>query len=78
MFGLKKEIKPKIFEFDLEKDLKDDNKQKAIMQKTEKQVLALKSQLREGSDSASFEHLGLLLHGYSALLKIVSNITNNK
>ncbi len=78
MFGLKKDTKPKIFEFDLEKDLKDDGKQKAVMQKAEKQVLTIKSQLREGSDSTSFEHLGLLLHGYSALLKIVSNITNNK
>ncbi len=78
MFGLKKEDKKPIFEFELEKDLKDDKKQKALMQKSEKHISEIKTALRKGTDQESFEHLGLLLHGYSALLKIMSNITTNK
>ncbi len=76
MFGLKKEEKKPLFEFDLEKELKDDKKQKTLMQKAEKQVLEIKGALRKGTDQEAFENLGLLLHGYSALLKIISNTTN--
>lgn len=75
MFGLKKDQKKPIFEFELEKELKDDKKLKTLMQKTESQILSLKSELRQGVDQKAFDQLGTLLHGYSALLKIVSNVT---
>jgi Family of unknown function (DUF5398) len=75
MFGLKKEDKKPIFEFDLEKELKDDKKLKLLMQKAEKQILEIKGILRKGAKEEDFEKLGLLLHGYSALLKTISNVT---
>lgn len=78
MFGLKKEEKKPIYEYDLEKELKDDKKQKILLDKTEKTVLELKAKLREGTDQEEFEKLGLLLHGYSALLKTLSNVISKK
>ena len=78
MFGLRKEQKNPIFEFDLEKELKDEKKQKVLMQRAEKQIAEIKGALRKGTDQEAFEKLGLLLHGYSAVLKIISTIQTNK
>ncbi len=78
MFGLKKEDKKPFFEFDLQKEIKDDKKQKVLKDKADKQILAIKAQLRAGADPQSFEQLGVLMHGYSALLKILSDVTPNK
>ena len=78
MFGLEKKKKPVHFEFDLEKELKDDKRQKELMHKTEKHIQEIKSALRQGGDQKVFEHLGLLLHGYSALLKVLTNATITK
>lgn len=75
MFGLKKEQKPQLFEFDLEKELKDDKIQKELMQRTEKQIQEIKTALRKGADQEDFERLGLMLQGYSALLKILTKAT---
>lgn len=76
MFDLKKTKKPALFEFDLEKELKDDKRQKELMQHAEKHIQELKTALRQGTDQKEFESLGLLLHGYSALLKILTKPTN--
>ena len=73
MFGFEKKKKPIMFEFDLEKELKDDTRQKELMQKTETRIHDIKNSLRQGSDPESFGQLGTLLHGYSALLKILSD-----
>jgi hypothetical protein len=78
MFGLKKEEKKPIYEFDLEKEIKDDKKQKILLDKAEKNVLEIKAFLRQGADQEDFEKLGLLLHGYSALLKTLSNVISKK
>ncbi len=78
MFGLGKEKKAKVFEFELEKELKDDAIQKRLMQKAESRVLEIKGILRQGTEQENFERLGLLLHGYSALLKTLSNVNINK
>ena len=78
MFGLKKTEKKPIFEYDLEKDMKDDKKQKALLQNAEKKLLAIKTELRQGTEQDAFEGLGCLLHGYAALLIIISNTTTSK
>ncbi len=74
MFGLekkKKNLNTKLF-FDLEKDLEDENKYKSYIQSTEKHLLEIKDHIRKGSKTEDFEKLGIMLHGYSALLKILT------
>ena len=78
MFGFEKKKKPVLFEFDLEKELKDDKRQKELLHKAEKHIQELKATLRQGSEPETFEHLGLLLHGYSALLKVLTKVTTTK
>ncbi len=74
MFGLDRggNKKEPMFAFDLEKDLQDDNKQRQLVQKVEKHIQEIKTELRKGTKVEDFEKLGLLLHGYSALLKILT------
>ena len=74
MFGLKKKKKKPFFEFDLQKDLnKDAKKQKKLAKETEDKIHALKNAIREGADRAVFDKLGVLLHGYTSLLKVVND-----
>ncbi len=74
MFGFNKkgkeqEAKP-FFEFPLEKDIQNPDKLKEMMEATEQQILVLKKAIQEGAKPEEYEKLGILLHGYSALLKI--------
>ena len=78
MFGLNKNKKGKgkegkpLFEFPLEKDMQDQKKLESMMVSCEKQITELKKTIREGSKPEEYEQLGILLHGYSALLKIIN------
>lgn len=78
MYGLEK--KPKnMFEFDLEKDLKKDpNKAKELLKGTEQKIHEIKNNLREGSKGAELDNLGVLLHGYTALQKMLGRMSNKK
>ena len=78
MYGLEK--KPlKTFEFDLEKDLKKDpNKVQALLKTTEAKINEIKSQLREGRKGPDLDNLGVLLHGYTALQKVLNRLSNKK
>ena len=75
MFGLEK--KPRqLFEFDLEGDLKKHpEKKKALVGTTEEKIQQIKSFLRSGTNTEDFDQYGVLLHGYSALLKVIQRIT---
>jgi hypothetical protein len=78
MYGLGKDEK-KGFEFDLEKDLKNNpQKAKEIMKSAEAHVQELKGMLRGGSKGPEFDQLGTLLHGYTALQKVLSKLSNKK
>jgi predicted nucleic acid-binding Zn-ribbon protein len=78
MYGLKKETKKKaLFEFDLEKDLQDDKKSQELVQKVDKRIKEIKTTLREGTDSKEFDDLGILLHGYSSLHKVLIKANKN-
>lgn len=80
MFGMekKKEGKP-LFEFDLEKDLKEDpTKATALLKSIEARIIDLKNALRTGAESKDFDDLGVLLHGYAALQKVVNKIAHKK
>ncbi len=75
MFGLEKEKQQDFFQFDLERDLKNDKKMSKEMQANiDKEIQHLKKVLREGSQAEDFEKLGLVLHAYNALNKVVQRI----
>lgn len=78
MYGLEK--KPlKTFEFDLEKDLKKDpNKIQGLLKSTESKINEIKGQLREGRKGPDLDNLGVLLHGYTALQKVLNRLSNKK
>ncbi len=78
MYGLEK--KPKhVFEFDLEKDLKKDpNKARELLKVTEDKIQKIKAELREGAKGPELDQLGALMHGYTALQKVLSRLANKK
>lgn len=74
MFGLEKKPGEK-FAFDLEKEVKERPAHgKEILGKAEKRAQELKKLLREGHNEKEFETIGLLLHGYTALQKVLRKI----
>ena len=78
MFGLEKKGKA-LFEFDLEKELKENpSKAKEVLKTVEQRIQTIKNTLRQGAGSEDFDKLGVLLHGYAALLKVLTKIANKK
>ncbi len=77
MFGLEKEKeKPERFEFDLEKELKESDKEKKrVLDQIEKQTNQLKMTLRAGTASENFDKCGVLLQAYAALKRVVNRTT---
>jgi hypothetical protein len=81
MFGLEDQKKKKQgeeFVFDLETDLKNPAKQKDIKQKVEARIQRIKEILRGGEEQDEFDRFGLLLHGYTSLLKVISRFNSTK
>lgn len=77
MYGLEKKQRP-MFEFDLEKDLKKDpSKAREILKATEAKIQEIKGLLREGK-TPDFDNLGALLHGYTALQKVLNKLASSK
>jgi hypothetical protein len=74
MYGLekgKKDNKGK-FMFDLEVEIKQHPKRgQELLEKTEHRIQAIKKTLREGAKEGEFDKLGILLHGYTALQKVL-------
>lgn len=74
MFGLEKKPGDK-FAFDLEKEIKEKpSRGKEILEKVEKRIHEIKKNLREGADEKDFDKLGILLHGYAALQKVLRKV----
>ena len=74
MYGLEKEVKGK-FAFDLEKDLKANPKRKKqVLEHAESMIYEIKKLLREGTNEKEFDRLGILLHGYAALQKVLKKV----
>lgn len=74
MFGLenKKKGKPGEFVFELEKELGDPKKHREIKERVESRIQEIKKMLRDGENKKEFERFGLILHGYTSLLKVMS------
>ena len=78
MFGLedqKKKKTVKAFVFDLEKDLKDKRKFKELRKTIEDRIQDIKKILRSGENSEEFDQFGVLLHGYTSFLKVISRFS---
>lgn len=76
MFGLEGEKKKgEEFVFELEKELKDPKKHKELKEKVEKRIQDIKKILRDGENKKEFERFGLILHGYTSLLKVMSRVS---
>lgn len=78
MFGLEdqqKKGKNNEFVFELEKELKDSAQRKATKAHIEERVQKIKELLRSGENKEEFDKFGVLLHGYTALLKVVGRFT---
>lgn len=71
MYGLEKEPRER-FAFDLEKELKEKpSRGKEILEAVEKKIHEIKKILREGANEKDFDRLGVLLHGYASLQKVL-------
>jgi len=78
MYGLEKKGRA-LFEFDLEKELKSHpSKVKEYLKHCEEYIHKIKNSLRQGAASADYDNLGVLLHGYAALQKVLTRIANKK
>jgi hypothetical protein len=74
MFGLEKKPGEK-FAFDLEEEIKNKPTHgKQILKAAEERVLEIKKQLRDGTNEKDFDKLGILLHGYAALQKVIRKV----
>jgi len=74
MYGLEKKPGEK-FAFDLEKEIKENKTRgKELVEKAEKRISELKKHLREGANEKEFDKLGVLLHGYTSLQKVLRKV----
>lgn len=77
MFGLEDQKKKKDVEFvfDLETDLKNSKKHQEIKKAVEGKIQKIKETLRGGENKEEFDQFGVLLHGYTSLLKVMARFT---
>jgi Family of unknown function (DUF5398) len=77
MFGLEDQKKKKAedFVFELEKELKNSKKHQDIKKKIEDRIQKTKEVLRSGENKEEFDKFGVLLHGYTSLLKVIARFT---
>ncbi|MDN3507747.1 MAG: DUF5398 family protein [Simkaniaceae bacterium] len=73
MFGMESNNKPKnFFEFDLEKEIvENDSKRKSLLTEAKGNIEKLNAIMKENPDGESFEDLGVLLGGFTALEKVI-------
>lgn len=74
MFGLENQKKKKSepFVFELEKEFKDKSKHRELKTHIEEQLQKIKNQLQSGEEKKEFDEYGVLLYGYTSLLKVMA------
>lgn len=74
MFGLEDQKKKKAddFIFELEKEIKSGKKHQDLKKRVEDRIQKIKEILRSGENKEEFDQFGLLLHGYTSLLKVMA------
>lgn len=80
MYGLEKKKTPEKFDFGLEDDIKKNPaKGKELLVKINKNIHDIRQLLREGKNSQQeLDDLGVLLHGYSAMEKVLTKVVKAK
>ena len=75
MLGKEKNQKPQKFLFNLEIEIKDNPHQgKELLEQAEKSIQQIKTALRAGANEEEFDHLGVLLHGFTSLQKVSKKV----
>lgn len=80
MFGMEEQNKGNTaqklapFRYELENEMADPEKRKALGERCTSIVNDLKSKLRDGLEAKEYENGMIVLSGYGALLKVVSKI----
>lgn len=77
MFGLesqKKKKKVEEFVFELEKEFKNPKIQQEVKAKVEKRIQKIKEILRGGDNKEEFDRFGVILHGYTSVLKVMARV----
>jgi len=76
MFGLEKQKKKKTeeFIFELEKELKSYQTHQEYKKRVEEKIQDIRAVLRKGDNKDEFDKFGVLLHGYTSLLKVMSRL----
>lgn len=79
MFGLEKNNHHP-FEFELEKEIKSHpSKAHELLHLADEREQKIKRHLREGTSNAEdFDELGTMLHGFSALKRVINRIIKKK
>ena len=77
MFGLEDQKKKKAedFIFELEKDLKNAKRHQELKKRVEDRIQKIKEILRGGENKEEFDQFGVLLHGYTSLLKVFARFS---
>ncbi|QLH36270.1 MAG: DUF5398 family protein [Parachlamydiaceae bacterium] len=78
MFGLEKQKNKKAdeFIFELEKELKTFKTHQEYKKKIEERIQDIRAVLRKGENKEEFDKFGVLLHGYTSLLKVMSRLSS--
>ena len=76
MFGMESGKQKKVtdFLFDLETDIKDPGKLRAMKEQIEARIAQLKGMLRSGAEQKDFDKVQTLLHGYLAVQKVMQRV----
>lgn len=78
MFGLGENKKNNEFVFDVEAEARNPGQWRELKEKIAGRVSDVKGVLRSGQDKANFDRFGVLLHGYTALQKVLSRANAKK
>jgi Family of unknown function (DUF5398) len=77
MFGLEKKKqggRPEEETFELEVEMQSSTKHKEMEKKIDLRIQEVKKLLRDGGDQEVVDDLGLVLHGYAALKKVIGRL----
>jgi len=79
MFGMESKADKNKFDFDLEREIKKDPANgKKIIENVGTRIQEIKTHLREGKqESKELDELGVILHGYTALKKVLSRVVES-